>query len=632
MPTAVSAPCLSPLPMRETDRTGWLSRLARVPWGGWSFAVAAMGLAFSYHGADPDLWGHVQYGRDAWEVGLPATATYTFTAAGHPWINHEHFSELLFAWLVDHAGISSLLRLKIALGLGVLALVVWQARQSAVGWPIVTMTVVMLAGVLTCYWPVRPQVFSYSLFALVIWLLTSAFADWRSGWPWLQREQCPLGPGGMDTSGHSLRRLWLVPVLFAIWANTHGAFVAGLAVFVSYVTLRGVEGLAAHGRHGAGWFLRMMVLAVAALAATLINPYGTQLPLWLLRTLSVPRPEINDWHALRVDHAVFLPTVLLASATVVGWLVSRRARDGTHGVILLCVLWQGVMHHRHLPFFAILAAFWLPVHWESAWQRFTQAARERVSTDRFAEPVPGRFPSWLSIGLWIGTATLVGVLATRSREVVVDRAEYPVTAMQFIRDRGLQGRMVVTFNWAQYAIAALGRSDAVTGAATRVGFDGRFRTCYPQIVIDEHLDFVLGNDRNVPRFRGPTSPPPDRSAVLGAGSRAGLHQPAAAALRPDHGRAAARLDVAVSGSAVADMGTSGIFDDPRNPRYLPTASRSLSDAVQSGKVAWPALPTSDGVRLSSGTRPPTVSTPPLPVRKESAGPRPPGDLNMGEWS
>jgi hypothetical protein len=52
-------------------------------------------------------------------------------------------------------------------------------------------------------------------------------------------------------------------------------------------------------------------------------------------------------------------------------------------------------------------------------------------------------------------------------------------------DNNVHGRLVVSFNWAQYAIAAL-------QPKSTVGFDGRFRTCYPQHVIDMHFDLLIG--------------------------------------------------------------------------------------------------------------------------------------------
>src|SRR5438094_195971 len=57
------------------------------------------------HGVDADLWGHVRYGQDVLAAhALPVTASHTYTAVGHPWINHENLAELAFGWIETHLG------------------------------------------------------------------------------------------------------------------------------------------------------------------------------------------------------------------------------------------------------------------------------------------------------------------------------------------------------------------------------------------------------------------------------------------------------------------------------------------------------------------------------------------------
>ena len=60
---------------------------------------AVVGISPNF--VDPDLWGHVQYGRDVLNHGLPATTTYSYIAAGYPWINHEILAELSLAVCCD---------------------------------------------------------------------------------------------------------------------------------------------------------------------------------------------------------------------------------------------------------------------------------------------------------------------------------------------------------------------------------------------------------------------------------------------------------------------------------------------------------------------------------------------------
>ncbi len=94
-------------------------------------SLVAAAFTFSLLKTEPDLWGHVQYGRDALREGLHRTTTYSYTANGYRWINHENLSELLAAWCVDQLGVWSLLVGKCLLGVAI-AGVVLGARCAAV--------------------------------------------------------------------------------------------------------------------------------------------------------------------------------------------------------------------------------------------------------------------------------------------------------------------------------------------------------------------------------------------------------------------------------------------------------------------------------------------------------------------
>jgi hypothetical protein len=157
-------------------------------------------------------------------------------------------------------------------------------------------------------------------------------------------------------------------------------------------------------------------------------------------------------------------------------------------------------------------------------------------------------------------------------------------------DHDLHGKLVVHFNWAQYALAALPRS--------RVAFDGRFRTCYPQEVIDMHFDFLYGTARKR-RFRSPRSGPIDGDRVLDY-RRPDLvlldraFQPSVEVMR--------RRDdfVLLYQDEVAQLwGRRARYDDPASPHYLAASERAISDAPQRGSVTWPAFPTRSDRRSAS---------------------------------
>lgn len=126
--------------------------------------------------------------------------------------------------------------------------------------------------------------------------------------------------------------LALLPV-FALWANMHGGFLAGLLVvgatlglqcLASVATLDPVTRRAA--RTGAGW---LIVLLVGCVVATLVNPYGVHLYRWVFLLLGEPYfmdlhqewlpPDLRSRGAMRYELLMLLfPLVLAFSIRRVG--------------------------------------------------------------------------------------------------------------------------------------------------------------------------------------------------------------------------------------------------------------------------------------------------------------------------
>ena len=176
-------------------------------------------------------------------------------------------------------------------------------------------------------------------------------------------------------------------------------------------------------------------------------------------------------------------------------------------------------------------------------------------------------------------------LADRLSIFPVYRHQYPVDAIQHMVDHQLQGRVVVCFNWAQYAIAALAPESTVQ-------FDGRFRTCYPRVVADMHFDFLKG-DRFGPRNRTPESGPIQPGRVLQHGNPelVLLDRRYRFATSTIEEQAAQGNWVLLYRDRVADVwGTSSRFGDPASQDFVPDSHRVLDDSPRNGYFHWPALP------------------------------------------
>src|SRR5207302_505508 len=171
-----------------------------------------------------------------------------------------------------------------------------------------------------------------------------------------------------------------------------------------------------------------------------------------------------EWRAPALFETQFLPFWLLLVVCLASLIFSRRSRDATHVAILGLILSQALQHHRHTAFFVLACGWWLPAHFDSLLARLgigrrvatTEETPASDSCDSFAAKFPRRM-QWAFAGL-LSVAVLLsaGRLLARVTTLKVERDVYPVDAFDFIARRGLSGKMVCTFNWAQYALAAFG--------------------------------------------------------------------------------------------------------------------------------------------------------------------------------
>lgn len=550
------------------------------------------GVALSTNKADADLWGHILFGLETIAAGGPHhQATHTYTGAGHPWVNHENLSEMVLATVHHFSGGQGLLLGKLALGLMIVGTMIYMARKRGVSVAAICVVVLTVTINLTAGWTLRPQLFTYAALAAMVLLLDAAFADWdttrtiHAGW------------------------LWLTVPLMMIWVNAHGGFLAGYGLLVLYLMVRAFQAGLRDGL--AAWRTVLLLALVVMLGAisTLLTPYGPLMHRWIAGAMSQPPAEITEWARLWPGANGFWPAILLLALVFISLLGTTRRRDPAQILLIVVAGFQAVSHVRHVPLLAILVGFWIPIHCESLLTRL----RLSLSAEggRSQDIVLSRTVFALYGGLLAITCLVLGgVLVQRTQQLHVDRNEFPVAAIDYMAERGMNGRMVVTYNWAQYALAAL--PDA------RVGFDGRFDTCYPQSVLDAHFDFVLGSSpglRSRPQDAGKATSAADAARgtlVLELGdpqvALVDRNQPHSTELLSQH----PDWVLLYQDQRAQVWGRKSRFADSASLDYIPPSHRRIGEEPQQGLAQWPAIPARQNpTRQTAGNFPPLQ----LPAQK-----------------
>ena len=427
----------------QRSQAAWLNISVKI------LIVSSAIYFFSFVTADPDLWGHIKFGEDHWhQAKLIQTEPYSFTAQGKRWINHEWLAELIFYITYSGFGDAGLLIGKLGIGLTIV-LLLNQICSLRTQTPLVYAIVLVLAlFVISPGFMIRPQLFSFLFFILFLYLLHLYFIKKKN-------------------------RLWLLPVLMIFWVNLHGGFLMGW-ILISAITFQSIIKWVFFKKKEP----HIIVLSVCFLLTTLammVNPYGWKLLLFLYQTLSLPR-AISEWQPVTIWDLSFLRFKLMVVIFIMSLLKNYKKSCQWEVIIILITLYASLRHQRHTPFFAISAAPYL-VCQLSTWNIEIKAQYSKLRLLKASQTILIIF-----IGLLASFQFIQSVYRYRASNfrIIVDPDEYPIGAVRFIAHNHIKGDVLLPFTWGEYAIWKL-------FPECKVSIDGRFRTVYPEAVIQDHF-------------------------------------------------------------------------------------------------------------------------------------------------
>ncbi len=440
-------------------------RGARLPPASLAVIALVMGLGlyqFAHTFADPDIWGYIASGRFYHDTGrIRQPEPFSYVTAGHEWLNFEWLFSLLAFRIFAAVGPPGLIVLKVAIGLAVVGIVYRFLCRQGLPSPRAGILVLIVIQFLVPYFLiVRPHLITYGFFVAVLLLLHA-----------LDRGDA--------------RWFYAAPALFALWANLHPGFLAGLGVLGIWTVVelgrRWLEKERPAAPSRPSMWAVIPVLVACALV-TGLNPWGYHLHPLLWRTALVPRPELLEWQPLHLVSGQGISYLLLVVVAAVGWTYSRRPRSlPLLGALAACALLP-LVAWRHVPIAVLAIAVLAGEHIGDAWERWSSARAARGSAPSAAvERV-------LAAAATAGALLFVVLAVPRFDCILIDPPSalgQPVRAVGLLRASGTSGNLAIDFDWGLYAMYHL-------TPAIKISVDGRRETAYDDRVYHQNLDFRFG--------------------------------------------------------------------------------------------------------------------------------------------
>ena len=412
--------------------------------------------------ADCDAGWHIRTGEWILANGrVPTQDLFSFSKPGQVWYAWEWLTDILWSWLTAHGGLPTLALFACLLLSVTYTLVFRLARRKAN--PVMALAVTLAAaGASAMHWLARPHLITL-LFTVLFLMALDRVREGR-------------------TRFHGIPYLAILPVASILWTNLHGGFFVGITLIGAYcggellraLFAAGGEERASAWRSGRNYGLS----ALAALAASLVNPYGYRLHQHILRSLgnSYLMDHIMEYLSPNFHNpmAIFFEVMLLAAIAA----SVRSLLRGNFIEPLLIGVWThaALLSVRNIPIFCIVAA---PVvaaeaedlllripEWNVAgWLRGAAARVNRVLGETAETDAIGRWHLTSALAAVAMAALMFAPNPPAKFKAEFDPKNFPAGAVEQLRATP-SARIFAYDQWGDYLIYRL-------FPQTRVFVDGR---------------------------------------------------------------------------------------------------------------------------------------------------------------
>ena len=353
---------------------------------------------------DPDFGWHIRMGQLILASGIPAKDPFSYTMPSFPFVDHEWLTNFILYMLYSSIGYVGLSVMFATLAL--LALLIDLPKKLL---QFSLAPLLLSAAIILPFSGIRPQV--------ITWLMLSILLNY------LFRPE-----------------IWkkvrfFIPIFFTLWANLHGGFAIGIAFLVLNTIL-------------SVWQTRKidlvdLLVTIASIAATLINPYGIRLwgEVWMQISDGSLHFTIAEWVPIlfRFD----LAYLFLATTSLVLMFKYRSKFSLKEKIFFGLLLIMGLSSQRHVPLWIVVG---LSLSVKAIYILSEDVKKYRLGNERFV-----KVNKFFLIAAFLVFMFQCGWIFISVKKISEDNF-YPKQAITFIKDHYFAGELFAPYDFGGYLI------------------------------------------------------------------------------------------------------------------------------------------------------------------------------------
>lgn len=397
-------------------------------------AIFAMATRVSI---DTDTWWHLRAGSLIVEEGqILRSDPFSHTRFGQSWEYPGWLAQVLIYKVYDTLKLPGL-NLMTAVFVVITFIFVWRTLEGPV---LLRSAVLLLSGTAAgVYWSARPQIISFTLAGVFLWVLHDFVRGRRTV-------------------------LWILPALMAFWVNIHGGFAIGFMLIMGFLlgeiidlsveVINRIESFPEAWKRKRKSILSLIGVGLACAVGVCLNPHGPAMLLYPFKTVSVGvlRDYIQEWQSPNFHHGEVQPFLWMLMLILVSMALSKKRVYGVELIMVVGFAYLSLLAGRNIALFAIVGAPVLARHGAAALEPFL-TRREK------GRQVPENLARILNIVIFLlmTVAAIAKIAAPLDQEVIEEAIaeQYPVDAIAELSDHPSPGPLFNSYNWGAYILWAL---------------------------------------------------------------------------------------------------------------------------------------------------------------------------------